>query len=208
MKKGVRTVESPVDGLTFRQRQLWDFIVFTIQTKLSPPTMREMGEHLGCKSTNGVNDILKRIERKGFIVRENTRSRGIAIPPEIRLKYGLLFSSSSDYDLRRLQREAYDTATEKGWHEEKLNLGEQICNMHSELSEAWEWYRKGIIGKDDNFVTSDHIPDFMGIEEEFADVIIRILDVAQSEDLDVTGAVLAKMKFNKTRPYRHGGKKV
>ena len=51
-----------------------------------------------------------------------------------------------------------------------------------------------------------HIPEFTGAEEEFADVVIRIMDAASVLDLDVVGAIIAKMKFNESRPYKHGGK--
>lgn len=41
--------------------------------------MREIGEHLGIKSTNGVNDHLKALERKGYIDRQDHRSRALSI---------------------------------------------------------------------------------------------------------------------------------
>lgn len=71
---------------------------------------------------------------------------------------------------------------------------------NSELSEALEELRHGN-------PPSKKIPKFSGAEEEFADVIIRILDTAKVRNYDLAGAVLAKMKYNDTRPYKHGGKK-
>ena len=53
----------------------------------------------------------------------------------------------------------------------------------------------------------DHIPEFSGVEEEFADVVIRIMDYSKQMGLDVAGAVIAKKEFNKNREYKHGGKK-
>ncbi len=72
--------------------------------------------------------------------------------------------------------------------------------MHSELSEALEALRHGN-------GPSDHIPEFSGVEEELADVIIRICDVAQERGWRVAEAIIAKMAFNATRPHRHGNKK-
>ena len=72
--------------------------------------------------------------------------------------------------------------------------------MHSELSEALEYLRK------DNG-PSDHIPEFSGAEEEFADCIIRIMNTAQRLHLRVAEAMIAKQAFNAGRPFRHGGKK-
>jgi NTP pyrophosphatase (non-canonical NTP hydrolase) len=53
---------------------------------------------------------------------------------------------------------------------------------------------------------STTIPGFSAIEEELADVVIRILDYAGGRDLDLEGALEAKMRFNDARSYRHGGK--
>ncbi len=76
-------------------------------------------------------------------------------------------------------------------------LQASICRMHSELSEAVEALRH------DNPPDS-HIPKYSGIEAELADVIIRILDTTAEHRLDVAGAILAKMKYNVKRPYKHG----
>lgn len=78
--------------------------------------------------------------------------------------------------------------------------GTRIALMHSELSEALEGLRRGN-------GHSYHIPDFSAVEEEFADVIIRIMDVSQERGWKVAEALIAKMEFNATRPQRHGGKK-
>lgn len=56
-----------------------------------------------------------------------------------------------------------------------------------------------------HFVTSIK-PD--GIAVELADCIIRILDWAGHEGVDLDTIIREKMKYNRTRPYRHGGKKL
>lgn len=66
-----------MQGLTERQRQILDFITKRIQEQGYPPTIREIGEEMGIRSTNGVNDHLKALERKGFLVREGLKSRAL-----------------------------------------------------------------------------------------------------------------------------------
>ena len=61
--------------LTDRQRQVYDFIENTIEELGYPPTIREIGEHLGIRSTNGVADHLKALKRKGYLPQRGQKSR-------------------------------------------------------------------------------------------------------------------------------------
>lgn len=64
-------------SLTHRQQQALDFITACLDDNGYPPTLREIGEHMGIKSTNGVNDHLKALERKGYLMREELKSRAL-----------------------------------------------------------------------------------------------------------------------------------
>jgi repressor LexA len=65
------------ETLTKRQREVLDFINGWIRERGYPPTLREIGNHFGIKSTNGVNDHLKALEKKGAIERAGLKSRAM-----------------------------------------------------------------------------------------------------------------------------------
>jgi repressor LexA len=63
------------------------YIVDFIVANEYPPTLREMGKGLDIRSTNGVNDHLIALERKGWISRGSERSRAVVLTPEAKRKY-------------------------------------------------------------------------------------------------------------------------
>src|SRR5262249_26113771 len=65
------------DELTDRQKQVLSFISESIRHRGYPPTLREIGEKMGIRSTNGVNDHLKALEKKGYLAREDLKSRAL-----------------------------------------------------------------------------------------------------------------------------------
>jgi len=93
---------------------------------------------------------------------------------------------------------AYETSRNAGWYNDpqtgepiERNFGEVIALMHSELSEALEADRKGLM--------DDKLPHRDGREVELADCIIRILDTAAALDLDIAGAFIEKNFYNRQR---------
>jgi len=67
------------EPLTERQEKILSFIKKSIQDQGYPPTIREIGEHFGIRSTNGVNDHLKALERKGYLMRGELKSRALSV---------------------------------------------------------------------------------------------------------------------------------
>ncbi|MGZ3423801.1 MAG: transcriptional repressor LexA [Polyangiales bacterium] len=66
-----------MQGLTHRQQMVLEYIRRSITDRGYPPTLREIGAHMGIRSTNGVNDHLRALERKGYLTREDMKSRAL-----------------------------------------------------------------------------------------------------------------------------------
>lgn len=71
------------------------------------------------------------------------------------------------------------------------NVGELLCLIHSEISEAMEGYRKNL--------NDDKLPHRPMIEVELADAFIRMLDLCGALNLDLGGAFVEKLNYNLSR---------
>ena len=92
------------------------------------------------------------------------------------------------------------------WDKDDFNVAEKLCLIHSEISEAMEGDRKGL--------QDDHLKHRSMFEVELADALIRIFDLAGKMELDLAGAVIEKLDYNKERSdhkrenrEKEGGKK-
>jgi len=77
-----------MNALTDRQLEVLRFVAQQIEECGYPPTIREIGEALDIRSTNGVNDHLKALERKGFLTRDPVKSRALSPTPQARQALG------------------------------------------------------------------------------------------------------------------------
>lgn len=116
--------------------------------------------------------------------------------------------------LNELRDQVHQNAVDHGWWEEERSFGEIIALCHSELSEALEEYRNktSLLYYSGEGYVSDKPTEYCkkpeGIASELADCIIRILDYCGKENIDIEEAINIKHEYNKTRPYRHGGKVI
>lgn len=78
-----------MEELTDRQKQILTFIVRESEDRGFPPTIREIGEEMDIRSTNGVNDHLKALERKGYLTRGEQQSRSLVPTKRARLVLGM-----------------------------------------------------------------------------------------------------------------------
>lgn len=68
--------------LPTRTRKIFDFLVHYQADQGAPPTVREIGEHFGIRSTNGVCYHLDLLEKEGIIRRRRGHARGIFLNPD------------------------------------------------------------------------------------------------------------------------------
>lgn len=66
------------NDLTPRQRETLQWVKDFIRKNRMPPTVREIGDSFGIKSSS-VFDVLKALERKGYIKREPRKARSIVV---------------------------------------------------------------------------------------------------------------------------------
>ena len=91
--------------------------------------------------------------------------------------------------LNALAQLCHSIAVEKGFWNEKRNIGEALMLIVTELAEAMEAHR---LQDQDNF------------NEEIADTFIRLLDLCGGLQIDIEEEIAKKSKKNKNRPYKHG----
>jgi NTP pyrophosphatase (non-canonical NTP hydrolase) len=95
-------------------------------------------------------------------------------------------------------KEVHNLVIEKGFYDgtTERSVPELLCLSHSEISEALEAYRHNIPYGEKGW-----------LGEELADAVIRIWDMVEYLKIDIAKEINKKHKYNKTREYRHGGKK-
>jgi NTP pyrophosphatase (non-canonical NTP hydrolase) len=104
-------------------------------------------------------------------------------------------------------REMYAIAASKGFHDGDVpnevprDFGAWCANLHSEVSELWEAYRRHQLDKQ-----CDKPVDLTNAEEELADIVIRAMDTAVALGVDLGKAIEVKARYNESRAHRHGGK--
>ncbi len=105
--------------------------------------------------------------------------------------------------LNDLAKQVHDDNKAKGFYDDVVRTPlEYHMLIVTELAEASEAVRKG---KPEHYIEGNK-PE--GESVEIADALIRILDYAGFKGWDLDFIVEQKLNYNKTRSYKHGGKKL
>ncbi len=126
-----------------------------------------------------------------------------------------------------MTREVHQNAVDHGFYEVVPSIPERLMLTVSELAEALEDYRNGAptqyvareervpgsaIGYRINWIknTMEWRPGEKpeGLASELADAVLRIMDICAEQGIDLGQMIAIKHEYNKTRPYKHGGKVI
>jgi NTP pyrophosphatase (non-canonical NTP hydrolase) len=118
--------------------------------------------------------------------------------------------------LNKIAQAIHQNNVDKGFYDgltaETVNIGERLALIHSEISEALEAHRKGrranndvVLGESNEEFKKSFEENYKDtFEDEIADATIRIFDLCGLLDIDLDKFLLAKVRYNTLRPYKHG----
>jgi hypothetical protein len=114
---------------------------------------------------------------------QETNTNGFIITEDTYIKMGMMINA--------LTQHCHGAARANNWWDKERNVGELLCLIHSEISEAMEGHRKDKM--------DEHIPEQLSITVELSDALIRIFDLAGGLNLNIGEAFAEKFCYNQIR---------
>lgn len=120
--------------------------------------------------------------------------------------------------INQLAKQIHENAKSKGFYEGEKNIGEMLCLIHSEVSEALECDRKNKHCAESDAFLAISIPNTEHFkiafandvkdtfEAELADIMIRVMDLAAYKKINLEMFIKVVMRNNSLREYKHGKK--
>lgn len=121
-------------------------------------------------------------------------------------------------DIGNLQKQIHEANVVKGFYAAERNIGELLALIHSEVSEALEADRKirthgyaqtkieDVLDIKDEaaFKSAFEQRHKNRFEDELADILIRVMDLAEYKGINLEGHIEAKVRYNALRTHKHG----
>jgi NTP pyrophosphatase (non-canonical NTP hydrolase) len=101
-----------------------------------------------------------------------------------------------------------------------VQIPEKLMLIVSEATEALEVYRQSNLDPLQCYQIHEHTGEYLpyddadptvkpeGVGSELADIVIRVMDLSRRTKIDIVAEIRRKMRYNATRPHRHGGKRA
>ncbi len=124
--------------------------------------------------------------------------------------------------INKLAEVIHENAKAKGFFDSEKNIGEMLCLIHSEISEALEADRIGHYAAKNYNLENISLNDLENsldrryfqqefevsiknsFEDELSDVMIRVMDLAAFKGIDLEYHISMKMAYNSLREHKHG----
>lgn len=119
--------------------------------------------------------------------------------------------------LNKVAEKIQQANASKGFWDKPRNIGELLMLVTSELGEAMEAHRHSKFADVENFDRTSNEDDEWfkknyeenikdTFQDEVADAVIRLLDMAGGLNIDLEKHILNKVRYNSLRPRLHGKK--